>query len=88
MQAKRPIVATDVGGIPVVLENGRHGMIVKPRDPKALAEAILFLRSNPEKTRNMAQTARNIALSDYSSTRMAREYCKVYEQVLTKYRAR
>ena len=41
-------------------------------DIKALAEMILFLRSNPEKARNMAQTARNIALSDYSSTRMAR----------------
>ncbi|MCK4787020.1 MAG: glycosyltransferase [Desulfobacteraceae bacterium] len=86
MQAKKPIVATSVGGIPKALGNGRHGMIVKPRDPKALADAILFLRNNPDKARKMAQTARNIALSNYSSTRMARDYTKVYNRVLAKHK--
>lgn len=85
MQAKKPIVATRVGGIPAVLGNGRHGMIVKPKDPKALADAILFLRNNPGTAREMAQMARNIALSKYSSMRMASDYSKVYERVLTKH---
>jgi glycosyltransferase involved in cell wall biosynthesis len=47
MAAGLPTVATDVGGNPEVIENRRDGLLVKPNDPAALADAILSLLQNP-----------------------------------------
>jgi len=43
MAAGVPVVATAVGGVPEAVENGRTGLLVPPRDPEALAEAMLRL---------------------------------------------
>jgi glycosyltransferase involved in cell wall biosynthesis len=43
-----PTVATDVGGNPEVIENGRNGLLVKPNEPAALADALLSLLENPQ----------------------------------------
>lgn len=45
---KKPIIATDVGSIPEVIDNNETGMIIKPNDHKALAEAIIYLMKNPD----------------------------------------
>lgn len=40
MLARRPVIATRAGGVPEILEDGRTGLLVKPGDPEALAEAV------------------------------------------------
>ena len=48
---RKPVVVTDVGAIPEVVEEGRTGYIVPPRDPGALAGAILkILQNEPLRT--------------------------------------
>jgi glycosyltransferase involved in cell wall biosynthesis len=47
MALGRPLVATDVGGIPEALLDGRNGLLVPPRDPGALAGAIVKLGRDP-----------------------------------------
>lgn len=84
MQAEIPIVATKVGGIPSILENGKQGIVINPADPEALAEAICSIDSNPHMAREMGENARDTALTKYSSQRMAKEYLQVYESVLRK----
>jgi len=37
---ERPVIATTVGGLPELVDDGRTGLLVPPRDPKALADAI------------------------------------------------
>ena len=85
MQAGVPIVATNVGGVPDLLGKGIYGAIVEPGRSEALAEAIWRVSSEPDSARKMAGGAKRIALSEYTSRRMAEKYLKVYETVLTKW---
>lgn len=53
-----PIAATTAGGIPEVVEDGVTGLLVKPRDPEALAEALLRLLAEPATRIRLAAAAR------------------------------
>lgn len=46
---RTPLVATAVGGLPDIVEDGRTGRLVPPRDPAALAAAIVELLGDPER---------------------------------------
>lgn len=52
-----PLVATAVGGLPEVVENGRTGLLVPPRNPAALAEAILGLLTDSARREQMGLAA-------------------------------
>ena len=51
MAAKIPIVATNVGALPEIIENGKNGILIEPKNPQKLAEAIKYLIEN-ERTRD------------------------------------
>ena len=48
MACKKPVVATRVGGIPEIIENGKNGILVEPDNPDALAEAIMTVLKNKD----------------------------------------
>jgi glycosyltransferase involved in cell wall biosynthesis len=58
-----PIVATDVGGIPQLIEHGQTGLLVPPRDPNALRTAIERLLAEPALARRLGQAARTTVSS-------------------------
>jgi glycosyltransferase involved in cell wall biosynthesis len=60
-----PVVASNVAGIPELLDNGRCGMLVPPRDVKGLADAIEMLLSNETMRRTYADAARKHAERKY-----------------------
>lgn len=57
MAAGVPIIASNTGGIPEVLDNGRCGLLVTPNDAPALANAIAELSGNPDAARTLATAA-------------------------------
>jgi glycosyltransferase involved in cell wall biosynthesis len=61
MAYEMAIVATEVGGIPEVLDSGRDGLLVAPEQPAALAEAICRLAGDPQLRRRLAASARGRA---------------------------
>jgi glycosyltransferase involved in cell wall biosynthesis len=84
MQAKVPIVATSVGGIPEVLGHGTRGLLVPPGVPDALAKAVMSVQTEPQKTDAMVEEAFVAATEKYTSRNMAEKYRLVYEEILGK----
>jgi glycosyltransferase involved in cell wall biosynthesis len=74
------IVATNVDGIPEALEGGEAGMLIPPRDPKALANALRLLLANDELRRDWQNRARRNS-ERFTTARMAEEVESVYREL-------
>jgi phosphatidyl-myo-inositol dimannoside synthase len=76
----KPVVSTDVGGIPDVIKNGVTGLLVPQKNEKLLAEAILFLLDNPHRAAEMTEAgiryARQAFDWDYLTSRLEGLYLK------------
>ncbi|MHB8571673.1 MAG: glycosyltransferase [Candidatus Dormibacteria bacterium] len=82
MAVGRPVVATDLGGAREVVVQGRTGILVPPRQPEAMADAIELLLLHPEVADRMGREgqARVAALFEAGAT--TRQVERVYESVL------
>ncbi len=77
MTLEKPVVASRIGGIIDLVNDGVNGFLVPPADPQALAERILFLMENPETGRRMAAKAAETAAA-YGSAAMVRKLETLY----------
>jgi glycosyltransferase involved in cell wall biosynthesis len=79
MRAARPIVATDVGGIPDLIRDGEEGLLVPSRDPAALAAAIAKLLGDPVMAGELGGRARLRQRQQFDLARNIREIEGLYE---------
>ncbi len=77
-----PVVATSVGAIPEVVDNGLTGLLVDAEDPKALANAILSLLSEESKRKEMGEQSRRKVLNTYTIEKIGKQTLDFYEKVL------
>jgi colanic acid/amylovoran biosynthesis glycosyltransferase len=82
MAAGLPVVATWAGGLPELVEDGRTGCLVPPRDPVALADRLRALLLNPEQRRRMGEAGRARATESFSVDRMIKSISSIYDEVL------
>lgn len=82
MAAARPIVATDVGGIGEMVGHEKHGLLVPPDDPAAMAEALERILSDRSLAISLATAARQRAASRYDSTVMTEAYLDRYKELV------
>jgi glycosyltransferase involved in cell wall biosynthesis len=80
----RPVVATNVGGLPEAVEHSRSGFLVPANSPPELAEAILKLVTNRELAKIMGEYARHLSETRFSWHSVARQIVKVYDRLLEK----
>jgi glycosyltransferase involved in cell wall biosynthesis len=73
-----PVVVTGVGGNIEVVQDGVTGVLVPPRDPARLAEAISDLASNPVRVAAMGRAARSRVEDVFDVRRMVRDYERLY----------
>lgn len=66
----KPVVASDVGGIPDTVKHGKTGYLVPEKDKEALADAILDLLNNPEKARRFGKTGLRFAQEKFNWNRI------------------
>lgn len=82
MAAGKPVVATAVGGVPELVEDGVTGILVPPGETEALAGGILRVLSDPGLRESMGQRAQEVALERFDIARTAREYEALYSSLL------
>lgn len=74
MSARRPIVVTDVGENRRIVDEGRCGVVIPPRNPDAIAAAVERLISNPQDAAAMASRAYDRFRGAYTTPHMVRSY--------------
>ena len=78
----KPVVATTVGGLPEMVDHGRSGYLVPPRDERALAEAIVHLLKDKTLRREMGAHGKRKLDSTCSPDLVAEQTLAVYHQAL------
>ena len=79
-----PIVASRVGGIPELIQDGRTGLLIPAGDHAAFAEAFLKLLRDRELARTLSEAGRERVLRTFHVGRMAADYHRDFMQMLTK----
>ena len=79
-----PIVASRVGGIPLMLEDATEAMLVEPNDGQSLYEALRRLLVDEEIRASIARAARKRFEREYTAERMAQAYIQLYDEVAPK----
>ena len=82
MDAALPVVASDVGGLPEMVEDEVTGILVPPRDPAAIARALTRLLGDPELRSRMGVEARARRERDYDIDSWARALESLYRRLL------
>jgi glycosyltransferase involved in cell wall biosynthesis len=77
-----PVVATNVGGLPDVIQQDETGWLVSPRNPKALSHAILDALQNKAEARRRAVQGQKLARSLFDAEKTGREAAAMYEKIL------
>jgi glycosyltransferase involved in cell wall biosynthesis len=80
--AGRPIVATRVGGIPDLIEDGWNGFLVPPENPDALAYSMLKILDDPVQSRIFACRARESVRDKYDVSRLVSQLQMLYIHLL------
>lgn len=83
MHAKLPIVATPVGGIPDVIENGQTGWLVKNDSVDGLVDTIEFCLLNPDKLNLVAENAENFASLNLSTDNWSSNYISLFKKIIS-----
>lgn len=82
MAMEKPVVASRVGGIPEIVEDGKTGFLVNPEDVQGIAERVLFLFGNPALAESMGKAGRRVVEEHFDTRQMVERIEKLYEWLL------
>lgn len=84
MASGKPLIATAVGGVPELVEDGVTGILVPPCDSEALAQEILHFARDPVLRQRMGQEAHKRANKNFDISQTARKYEVLYLKLLNR----
>lgn len=86
MASRLPVVATQAGGIPELVIHEQTGLLVPPKNPQSLAEAILRVYDDRKLARQMAENGYKMVHDKFSASGMAEKIIREYERLAEKKR--
>jgi glycosyltransferase involved in cell wall biosynthesis len=84
MAAGKPIVASNVSGIPDVVTDGINGYLVEQKDPEQLAEKIIYLIEHPKLRENMGMVGRKMVEKKFTWKKIGERTIEMYSGILSK----
>jgi glycosyltransferase involved in cell wall biosynthesis len=82
MSCGRPLVASNVGGLAEIVENGKSGILFEPEDSEELADELLRVLASPELAANLGENARKRVHENFTMETMVQGWIDCYESVL------
>lgn len=82
LRSSVPVVTTPVGGIPDMVENGVSGLLIQPRDPDGIAEAILRLRRDASLREELALGGRRRFEEVFEVSKRIEELSAIYQRLI------
>ena len=81
-----PVVTTNVGGIPEIIEHGKNGVLVNPADPQQLADACIQLLSNEDKRRELSTAGFETAKEKFDVRTQVEHLKGIYINLIEQYK--
>ena len=81
MEAGKPVVATRVGGVPDLVEDGVTGLLVEPQDPEAFASTVIDLLRDPDRAAAMGRAGQERRLNEFTIEATIRRVEDLYEEL-------
>ncbi len=78
-----PVVASNVGGIPSQIEDGKNGFLLEPTDEDGFADRIIHLLKNPEEGKELGRLARETVREKFLITRLLADYLDMLNAIMT-----
>jgi glycosyltransferase involved in cell wall biosynthesis len=82
MSCAKPVIGTDIDGVPEVIGNNEGGLLLNPRTPEALAEAINFFIEHPDEARKRGLQGRQRAIGLFNVYENIKRIQEIYEEAL------
>ena len=83
MSCGKPVIASNIGSNPTAITSGVDGLLISPRDEKSMIRQALKILNNKVFAENIGRAAREKILKNFSSTNMALQTLKVYEESIS-----
>jgi len=77
-----PVVASNVGGIPIQIEDGKNGFLLEPKDTAGFAERIVHLLKNADERKNLGKNARETVRKNFLITRLLSDYLDMLNAIM------
>jgi glycosyltransferase involved in cell wall biosynthesis len=82
MACGKPVIGSNIGGIPDQITNGYNGFLVTPKDHKLIAKKILYLLKNPKERKIMGINGRKTVLEKFDINKRTKNLISLYNQLL------
>jgi len=80
----KPVVASNVGGIPGQIQDGQNGFLLEPKDTQGFADRIIYLLKTPKEGQNLGQNARETVRQKFLITRLLSDHLDMLNSIMTR----
>ena len=82
MAMNKPVIATKVGGLPELIQDGKSGILIPPSDPSAIVDSIISIRENKKIAQNLSTEGRKVVEEYFSVKVMVNKLQELYLKTL------
>ena len=81
---RKPVVASNVGGIPGQIQDAQNGFLLEPKDTQGFADRIIYLLKTPKEGQNLGQNARETVRQKFLITRLLSDHLDMLNSIMTR----